>query len=98
MPSAEELMPIGQFVALTGLSPKALRIYQAQGLLEPALVDPSSGYRYYSTSQIDTAARIALLRRAGITLAEIAAFLADPSTDRIGEWKLALESEVAERR
>jgi DNA-binding transcriptional MerR regulator len=94
----DELIPIGQFAALTGLSPKALRIYQDQGLLTPAEVDPDSGYRYYSVWQVDIAARIALLRRAGVTLGDIAAFLADPSTDRIEEWRLALDAEVAERR
>lgn len=94
----DELIPIGQLAALTGLSPKALRIYHEQGLLEPAFVDPGSGYRYYAPTQVDVAARIALLRRAGITLADIAAFLGDPSSDRIETWRLALDAEVAERR
>ena len=47
---SEELISIGQFANLTWLSPKALRIYQAQGLLTPAAVDASSGYRYYSAT------------------------------------------------
>jgi DNA-binding transcriptional MerR regulator len=94
----DELIPIGQFSALTWLSPKALRIYQAQGLLEPAKVDPPSGYRYYTPSQISVAARIALLRRAGIPLAEIAEFLRDPSPDRVAKWTTALDAEVSEKR
>ena len=76
MAFVDELIPIGQFAGLTWLSPKALRIYQMQGLLHPAWIDPRSGYRYYDPSQIATAARISLLRRAGVPLAEIAAFLA----------------------
>ena len=98
MIGVEELIPIGQFAALTWLSPKALRIYHEQGLLEPAMVDPVSGYRSYSSSQISAAARIALLRRAGISLSDIAEFLASPSTERVDEWRAALEAEVADRR
>ena len=94
----DDLIPIGQFAGLTWLSPKALRLYQSQGLLEPAVVDASSGYRYYRASQIPVATRIGVLRRAGISLAEIAAFLAEPSQDRIREWQDALDVEVAERR
>lgn len=94
----EALISIGQFANLTWLSPKALRIYQAQGLIEPVEVDSNSGYRYYSPSQIPIARRIGQLRRAGISLAEIAAFLDAPSASRIKAWREALESEVAERR
>ena len=57
------------FSAATGLSPKALRLYEERGLLRPAFVDPVTGYRRYAASQLDVAARIALLRRAGIGLA-----------------------------
>ena len=56
----DDLIATGQFSALTWLSPKALRLYQAQGLLEPAWIDPRSGYRYYSPAQISRAARIGL--------------------------------------
>lgn len=94
----DDLIPIGQFAALTWLSPKALRIYHDQGLLIPAEVDPDSGYRYYAPSQLSHASRIALLRRAGIGLAEIAAFLEDPSRARVDVWTAALEAEVRERR
>ena len=98
MTSVEDLLPIGQFAALTWLSPKALRLYQAQGLLEPASVDPSTGYRYHHPSQVPTASRIALLRRAGISLREIDAYLAAPSVDRVRSWQRELEVEADERR
>ena len=62
----DALISIGQFAGLTWLSPKALRLYQSHGLLEPAEIDASSGYRYYSASQIPIARRIGLLRRAGV--------------------------------
>ena len=94
----EALISIGQFAHLTWLSPKALRIYQSQGLLAPASVDPSSGYRYYSPSQVPVARRIGQLRRAGLSLAEIAAFLDEPTAERISTWREALDAEIAERR
>ena len=94
----DELISIGQFAALTWLSPKALRLYHDQGLLEPAWVDPHSGYRYYSAPQISVAARIGLLRRAGVTLGEIAQFLDTPDADRVERWRATLEDEYVERR
>jgi len=97
MAFVDDLIPIGQFAALTWLSPKALRLYQEQGILEPAQVDPASGYRYYSISQISDATRISILRRAGISLVDIAAFLADPTPGQISDWRDALSAEVAHR-
>jgi DNA-binding transcriptional MerR regulator len=94
----DELIPIGRFAALTSLSTKALRLYHDQGLLVPASVDPDSGYRYYTAAQIGVATRISLMRRAGVGLAEIAAFLAEPSQHRIQRWYEQLDQEVAERR
>ena len=98
MAIVDKLIPIGQFSGLTWLSPKALRLYQAQGLVEPAWVDPDSGYRYYRPSQVPVATRIGVLRRAGVSLAEIAAFLASPTLERVEAWRIALGAEVAERR
>ncbi|MET0902205.1 MAG: glyoxalase superfamily protein [Acidimicrobiales bacterium] len=94
----EALISIGQFASLTWLSPKALRLYQAQGLLEPAGVDPSSGYRYYAPFQIPIARRIGLLRRAGVSLADIAVFLEAPTKEQIDQWRRDLDVEIAERR
>ncbi|HEY3648018.1 MAG TPA: MerR family transcriptional regulator, partial [Streptosporangiaceae bacterium] len=49
------LVPIGDFSRMTHLSVKALRFYHDQGLLEPARIDPSSGYRFYDTGQVPVA-------------------------------------------
>lgn len=40
-----EAMTIGQFARRTRLSYKALRLYDAMGLLQPAFVDADNGYR-----------------------------------------------------
>ena len=93
----DDLLSIGTFSALTGLSPKALRLYHEQGLLAPVTVDAATGYRWWSPAQVPVGARIALLRRAGIPLGEIAAFLDDPSVARIAAWRAALDASTAER-
>lgn len=93
-----ERLSIGQLSALTGLSPKALRLYHEQGLLEPASVDDVTGDRWYSPSQVAQGARIGLLRRAGVSLADIAAYLGDPSPARIDTWRHQLDAEITERR
>jgi DNA-binding transcriptional MerR regulator len=94
----EDLLTIGEFATATRLSPKALRLYAENGLLPPAWVDPGSGYRYYGTGQLRTATLIALLRRAGMPLAEIRAFLRDRSPDRLDDYERRAAAELAERR
>nr|WP_296777173.1 MerR family transcriptional regulator [Rhodococcus sp. (in: high G+C Gram-positive bacteria)] len=49
------LLTIGDFSRITHLSVKTLRRYHESGLLEPAEVDASSGYRYYTVAQVPTA-------------------------------------------
>ena len=94
----DELLGIGEFSARSGLSAKVLRSYAAAGLLVPAAVDPWSGYRHYAPSQLPEARLILLLRQAGISLNEIAAFLKDPSPGQLHRWEQALDLEVASRR
>ena len=49
------MLTIGDFSRVTHLSIKTLRHYHEVGLLEPAAVDASSGYRRYTLAQIPTA-------------------------------------------
>src|SRR5689334_5683657 len=56
------LLAIGEFSRASYLTIKALRHYHDVGLLEPAEVDSSSGYRYYRADQIATAQTIRRLR------------------------------------
>jgi DNA-binding transcriptional MerR regulator len=75
--SAEEgLLPIGTLARLSRLSIKALRRYADDGLLEPAWIDPSSGYRYYTRAQVRDASAIALLRSLDVPLRAIREILA----------------------
>jgi len=93
-----DLIPIGQFAAASRLSLKALRLYDENGLLPPARVDPDSGYRFYRLDQLRSATLIGLLRDAGMPLAHIRRVLASPSPARIDEYEAALVDELAERR
>ena len=94
----ESLLAIGEFASASRLSQKALRLYGENGLLAPAWVDPDSGYRYYRSDQLKTATLIALLRRAGMPLAEIRAFLREPTVARLDEYERRIVDEFAEQR
>lgn len=67
----ESLLSIGELAARSGLSPKALRLYDESGLLVPRRVDPSTGYRSYGTDQVGRARLIVALRGLGMGLARI---------------------------
>jgi DNA-binding transcriptional MerR regulator len=67
----DELLAIGRFARLSGLSIGALRHYDDLDLLRPARVDPSSGYRFYRRDQLVAARTIARLRELELPLESI---------------------------
>src|SRR5260370_20909241 len=69
-------MHIGDFARLAGVTVRALRHYQGQGLLLPAEIDPHTGYRSYRYEQLAALDRILALRDLGFSLAETRALLA----------------------
>ncbi|GAA1296287.1 MerR family transcriptional regulator [Pseudonocardia xinjiangensis] len=72
----ERLRGIGQMSRESGLTVSALRFYDGAGVLVPARVDPSTGYRSYSPEQVAVARLVAMLRRVGMPLAGIRRVLA----------------------
>ena len=84
----DDMITIGDFSSRCGLSPKVLRSYADAGVLVPAVVDPTSGYRYYQLAQLVQADTVRLLRRAGVGLADIGQFLAEPSADAMDGWEV----------
>jgi DNA-binding transcriptional MerR regulator len=74
----EPTLTIGDFSRATHLSVKMLRHYHDIGLLEPAGVDPGTGYRRYGTAQIATAQIIRRFRDLEMPLEEIHAVLSAP--------------------
>lgn len=74
------MFKIGEFSKLVQVSVPTLRYYDQVGLLKPALADNSTGYRYYSASQLPRMHRILALKGLGFDLAQIAAVLAEGVT------------------
>ena len=73
---ADELVNIGTFALQTGLSIPMLRYYHEIGVLEPASVDPDTGYRRYSREQVARARLIARLRALEVPVTELTRALA----------------------
>jgi PPM family protein phosphatase len=71
-------MSSGDFARASGLSRKALRLYDELDLLRPAEVDPASKYRRYLSTQLEQARLVAWLRRLGMPLATIREVAAAP--------------------
>jgi DNA-binding transcriptional MerR regulator/effector-binding domain-containing protein len=71
------MLSIGDFARLAGVSVRMLRHYDALGLLRPARVDPASGYRSYSATQLDRANRLVALKDLGFTLEDCGRLLGD---------------------
>ena len=75
MTSDVPLLSIGEFSRMTFLSVKTLRHYHETGLLAPARIDPSSGYRFYDVSQVATAQVIRRFRDLDLPIERLRAFL-----------------------
>jgi DNA-binding transcriptional MerR regulator len=80
----DDLLSIGRFARLAGLSVGALRHYDELDLLRPADIDRFTGYRRYRRAQLETARTIARLRDLELPLDEIREVLAmdDPAEQR----------------
>ncbi|MFJ3277770.1 MerR family transcriptional regulator [Streptomyces halstedii] len=95
------LLTIGAFARASRLSPKALRLYDELGLLAPARVDPTTGYRFYAPEQLEQARLVAWLRRLGMPLARIQGVCAleGPEAAReIRAFWAQVEADTAARR
>jgi DNA-binding transcriptional MerR regulator len=62
---------IGEFSRIARVSARLLRYYDELGLLKPGVVDSASGYRYYTSAQLQRLNRILVLRDLGLTLEQI---------------------------
>ncbi|MEW5810520.1 MAG: MerR family transcriptional regulator [Actinomycetota bacterium] len=93
---------IGDFAVMTSLSRKALRHYHEIGILEPAHIDPYTGYRFYDTSQVDHAHIIRRFRSLGMSIPDIKALLstedAGARTDIITTHLEQMEAQLQQTR
>ena len=94
-------MTTGEFSRRSQLSIKALRLYDRQGLLRPAVVDEHNGYRGYDESQLFTARLIVLLRSLDMPLHEVARVVAaakQEAADLIESYWASQERRFAAQR
>jgi DNA-binding transcriptional MerR regulator len=94
------MLSIGRFADATGLTVKALRLYDEIGLLVPARVDPDNAYRYYDPAQVEDAVTIRRLRALELPLDEIGALLeADGATlrDRLAAHGYRVAEELRDK-
>ena len=67
----ENLYSIGEAAEILGISVQTLRYYDKIKLLEPAYINPNTGYRYYSYIQLSLIDRIRYLQNFGLSLKDI---------------------------
>ena len=73
-----------------GISRDTLRLYERRGIIQPE-VDPSNGYRYYDSWQVNLIWDCKLYQGMGFSLAEIGEILHEDDLD-------ALRGRVRDRR
>jgi DNA-binding transcriptional MerR regulator len=79
----DQLLSIGQFARLSGLSVGALRHYDDVGIMAPANVDQVTSYRRYRREQLQTARLVVTLRDVELPLEVIREYLSiDDPRDR----------------
>ena len=67
-----ESLDIAEVARLTGLTTRALRFYEARGLVKP--LRTAAGRRYFGPSELEQLHRIIAMKRAGLTLGQIHKF------------------------
>jgi len=80
------------------VSPRQLRHWDELGLLQPLKVDSSSGYRYYSATQLSALNRIVALKELGLSLDQIQRFVNDDvSLDEMQGMLLLRKAELEQQ-
>ena len=87
----KNLFTIGEMGGLFRTNIRTLRYYDDIGLLKPEVVDPKTGYRYYSARQFERMNTIKYLRNLNMPLDKIKAFFENRDT-------LVMEQILEERR
>jgi len=87
------LFKIGEIAELFRLNIKTLRYYDEIDLVKPEVVDPDTGYRYYSTGQFEQLNTIRYLRELDVPLSEIHDFLHNRETEKMEQ---ILQTQIAQ--
>jgi DNA-binding transcriptional MerR regulator len=72
-------LDIAQVARLTGLTSRALRFYEARGLVTP--LRSASGRRHYGPAELERLHQVMAMKRAGLTLGQIQKISAGCKTD-----------------
>lgn len=75
-------MQIKEFADFTGVSVRTLHYYDEIGLLEPAMVDRATGYRYYDEQSLLRMQEILFYRELDFSLKSISQILSSPNYDK----------------
>lgn len=93
----KDLLKIGEFSQLSQVTVKTLHHYDTIGLLNPAYIEPSSGYRYYSIDQLPQIHRIMALKGIGLSLDQIGLLIReDLPSDQIRGMLRLKQAEIEE--
>ena len=86
---------IGEFSRIARVSARLLRFYDELGLLKPGVVDPATGYRFYTTSQLQRLNRILVLKDLGLSLEQIGGVIDEQaSADQLRAMLLVRRSDA----
>lgn len=71
----KDFFSIGELAGYQKISKQTLIFYDKIGLFKPAYTNPETGYRYYSTLQLDTLDTIIVMKTIGFSLEEIKTYM-----------------------
>jgi MerR family transcriptional regulator, thiopeptide resistance regulator len=97
--TSKRYLRIGQIAERSGVSAKALRLYEQRGLLKPC-AHSEAGYRLYGPDALRRLMQIVVLKRSGFTLAQIEGLLSSAASTIAalpGERIEALQREMADK-
>lgn len=86
MEPEKDLLSIGEMAKLTGISVQAFRYYERKNIIKPDYVNPDSGYRYYSPSQIFFIQLISNCVNLDVALKELDGLFSSADTNRFREF------------
>jgi DNA-binding transcriptional MerR regulator len=86
---------IGEFSRIARVSARLLRFYDELGLLRPGVVDAVTGYRFYTTAQLQRLNRILVLKDLGLSLEQIGGVIDEQaSADQLRAMLLVRRSDA----
>jgi len=86
---------IGEFSRIARVSARQLRFYDELGLLKPGVVDATTGYRFYTTAQLQRLNRILVLKDLGLSLEQIGGVIdEEASADQLRAMLLVRRSDA----